>query len=98
MSVMFQCHSVIIDCGISSPVNYKEVVHGLNYFDKLYIYQLPFNIQLLVSKLFESHIVMHSCTQNNDVIMAIYYQKYISRDHRKYRFIDQVKYRKRSSK
>ena len=37
---MFQCYSIIIDRGISAPENGKEVVYGLNYVDKRYIYQL----------------------------------------------------------
>ena len=38
MSVMSQCYSVIIDQGISSPEHGKEVVDGINYIDKRYIY------------------------------------------------------------
>ena len=54
MSVMFQCYSVIIDCGISSPGHGKEVVNDINAIDKCYIYQLISNVKLQVSKLFDS--------------------------------------------
>ena len=38
MSVMSQTYSIIIDRGIGPPGHGKEVVDGLNYFDKaLYI-------------------------------------------------------------
>ena len=39
LSVISQCYSIIIDRGISAPGHLKEVVDGLNYVDKRYIYQ-----------------------------------------------------------
>ena len=63
MAVMSQFYSVIIDGGISAPGHEKEVVYGLNAIDKRYIYQLMSNVQLLGSKIFDSQIIMHSCTQ-----------------------------------
>ena len=62
MSVFSQCNSIITYLGISIPVNVKEVVDGLNYIDKQYIYQSMSNVQLPVSKTFDSQIIMHSCT------------------------------------
>ena len=38
MSVFYQCHSIIIYWGISTPGNGKEVFDGLNFIDKRYIY------------------------------------------------------------
>ena len=67
MSVMSQRYPVIIDCIISAPVHVKEVVDGLNDIDNLYIYQSISNVQLPVSKTFDSQILMHSITQNNYV-------------------------------
>ena len=49
MSVILQCYSIIIDRGISAPGHGKEVVDGINYFDKRYIYQLMSTIQLVNS-------------------------------------------------
>ena len=50
MSVLSQCHSIIIDRGISEPGHGKEVVGGLNANEKYYIYQLMSNVHLTVSK------------------------------------------------
>ena len=41
-----QCHSIIIDQVISSPVHGKEVIDGINDIGKRYIYQLMSNVQL----------------------------------------------------
>ena len=67
MSVMLQCYSVITDCGTSEHIHGKDVVYCLNAIDKRYIYQLMSNFQLRGSKTLGSHILMHYCTQNNDV-------------------------------
>ena len=67
---MSQCYSVIIYCGISAPVHFKEVVDGLNTIDKHYIYQLMSNAQLTRSKSFYSQILMHYSTQKNDISLA----------------------------
>ena len=98
MSVMSQCYSVIIDCGISAPGHGKEVVGGLNVIDKRYIYQLMFNVQLPGSKTFDSQILMHSCKQNNDVSMDKQLQKHLSKERRKHGVIDQGKYIKIANK
>ena len=79
MSVMSQCYSDINDRGISSPGHGKEVVYGLNAIDKRYIYQMISNVQLTGSKLFYSKILMHSCTQKNDVSLAKEFQKHLSK-------------------
>ena len=67
---MSQCYSIIIDQGISESVHGKELVYGLNAIDKHYIYQLMSNIQLPGSKIFDWQILIHSCTENNDVSLA----------------------------
>ena len=54
MSVMFQCYSVIFVRGISAPIHSKEVINGINAFDKRYIYQLMSNVKLPGSKIFDS--------------------------------------------
>ena len=86
------------DCGISAPGNGKEVVDGLNDIGKRYIYQLIYIVQLPGSKTFDSHILMNSCTQDNDVSFSKEFQKNMSKDNLKHRVIDQGKYRKISSK
>ena len=47
------------------------------------------NVQLSGSKQFDSHILIHSCTQNNDVSLAKELQKYLSKKHHKHGVIDQ---------
>ena len=74
------------------------MVNGLNATDKRYIYQFVSNVQLSGSKTFDSQILMHYFTQNNDVSIAKQFQKHLSRENRKHVGIDQVKYRKRASK
>ena len=66
MSVMSQCYSVIIDRGISASGHGKEVVDGINYVDKGYIYQLMSNVQLTGSNRFDSQMQIHTRNQNND--------------------------------
>ena len=86
-----QCFSNIFDQGISAPVHGKEVANGLNAIEKHYIYKLMSNVQLPGSNIFDSQIIMHSCTQNNDVSLAKQFQKHLSKDHLKHGFIDQGK-------
>ena len=69
MLVLSQCHSIIIDLGIIANGHGKEVVGGLNDINKQYIYQLMSNVQLPGSKNY-SRILMHYCTQINDVSLA----------------------------
>ena len=70
MSVLSQGHSIIFNWGISEPGYVKEVIDGLNAIDKRFMYQLMSNVQLTGSKTFDSQILMHSCTQKNDVGLA----------------------------
>ena len=63
MSVMSQTYSIIFDRGISSPEHGKEVVGGLNAFDKRYIYQLMYKVQLPGPVRFDSQIKMHTGTK-----------------------------------
>ena len=70
MSVMSQCYSFIIDRGIRAPVHGKEMVDGINYIDKNYIYQLMSNVLLPDSKLFDYQMQMHTSTQNKDGVLV----------------------------
>ena len=60
LSVMFQCYSVIIDQGISSPGHGKEVLDGLNAVDKNYIYQLMSTVQLYGKYIVDSQMQMYT--------------------------------------
>ena len=70
MSVLPLHNPIIIDWCISAPRHGKEVVDGLNAMGKRYMYQLMSNVQLLGSRTFDSHILMHSFTPKNDVSLA----------------------------
>ena len=98
MSVLSQRHSIIFARVISAPVHVKEIVDSINAIYKRYMYQLMSNVQLPGSNVFDSHILMHSCTQKQDVSLAKEFQKHLSKDDRKHGFIDQGKYSKRYSK
>ena len=89
MPVLSQCHSIIIDRGISAPGHGKEVVDGINAIYKLYMYQLISNVQLTGSKTFDSQILMHYCTPKKDVSLAKEFQKHMSRNDSKHGVIDQ---------
>ena len=78
MSIMSQCHSVIIDRGISVPGHGKEVVYGLNAVDKSYIYELMSNFKLLGSNIFYYPMQMHTGNQNNDVSVAKDFQQHLT--------------------
>ena len=81
MSVILQCYSVIIDCGISAYGHGKEVVYGLNAIEKSYIHKLMSNVQLPGSNIFDSQILMHPFTQNNDVSMDKEFHKHLYKEH-----------------
>ena len=56
------------------------------------------NVQLPVSKKFDSQILMHYFTPKNDFSLDKEYQKNLSKEHRKHVVANQVKYRKIYSK
>ena len=62
------------------------------------IVSMPLISDLPGSKTFDSYILMHYFTQDNDVILANKLQKHLSKDHCKHGVIDQGKYRKLASK
>ena len=51
---MSQYYSIIIDQEISAPRHGKEVVDGINYVDKRYIYQMMSTVQLPETNIFDS--------------------------------------------
>ena len=80
MSVMAQFYLVIIYRGISAPGNGKKMVDVINSIGKSYIYQAMPNVQLMVSKQIDSHILIHSKSQNNDVSLEKEFQKHLSQE------------------
>ena len=79
MSVQYQCYSIIIDRGISAPWHDKEVLDGLNDDDKCYLYQLIYTVQLPGSRIFDSHMQMHTGTQKYDVSLAREFQQHLTK-------------------
>ena len=98
MSFMSQFYSVIIYRVISAPGHGKEVFDFLNSINKRYISQLISIVLLMGSKTFDSQILVHFLTQNNDVILGKELKNNMSKEHRKHGVINQVKYIKRNSK
>ena len=88
---MSQCYSIIIYQGISAPGHGKEVVDGINAFDKHCIYQLMSTVQLPGSIIFDSQIQMHTGTQKDNVSVAKEFQEHLTKKHRKDGVIDQGK-------
>ena len=74
------------------------MVDGLNDIGKQYMYQLVSNVQLPLSKTFDSQIIMHYCTLKQYVSLHKEFQKHMSKEHRKHGVIYQGNYRKISSK
>ena len=70
MSVLSQRHSIIFDWVISAPGYGKEVFDSLNDIEKRYMYKLTSTVQLPGSKIFDSHILMNSCTHKKYVSLA----------------------------
>ena len=68
-----------IDCSISAPGQVKEVIGCPNSIEKLYIYKLMSLVQLPGKKQIDSHIIMHPCTKNNDVILDKEFQNHQSK-------------------
>ena len=80
MSVFPQFHSIIIGRGISAPGHGNEVVDVLNGIGKRYMYKLMSNVQLPVSRTFDSQIIMHYFTPKNDVSLAKESQKHLFKE------------------
>ena len=84
MSVISQTYSLIIDRGISAPGHGKEVVDVINAVDKRYIYQLMSKVQLPGSIRFDSHIKIHTCTENEVICLAREFKNHLEGEHRIY--------------
>ena len=74
------------------------MVDGLNAVDKSYIYQLMYMVQLPGSVRFDSHIKIHTGTENKDLSLAQEFKNHLEEQHRRNGAIDQGKSRKYSWK
>ena len=70
MSVLSQCHAIIIDRGIILSGHGKDVVDGLNEIYRRYMYQLMSYVQFPGSVTFDLQILMHSFTHKNYFSLA----------------------------
>ena len=70
------------------------MVDGINAVDKRYIYQLMSKVQLPGSVIFDSHIKMHTGTENKDVSLSNEFNNNLEGEHRQNGAIDQGKPRK----
>ena len=95
---MYQCHSIIIDWGISALGNGKEFGDGLNDFDKRYIYQLIYTVKLPGSNIFDSQIQMNTGNQKYYSSLAKEFKHHMTKEHRKNCVFGQRKYKNDSYK
>ena len=86
---MSQCYSIIIDRGISAPGHGEEVVYGINAVDKRYIYQFMSTVKLPGSKIFDSHMKMHTFNQKYVESLSKEFQHHLTKEHCKNGVIDQ---------
>ena len=91
MSLMSQCYSVITDQDINAPGHVKEVVDGLKDVYKRYMYQFMSTVRLPGSNIFDSHMQIHTVSQNNDGSLAKEFQQHLTKEHRQNGVIDQGK-------
>ena len=83
MSFMPQCFSIIIDRGIRSHWHGKDVVYGLNAFDKRYIYKLISTVKLPGSNRIDYQMQIHTGNQKYGVSLAKEFQQHLTKYHRK---------------
>ena len=61
---------VIIDHDFSAPVHIIEVLYGLNVAEKIFLFKLLADVQLLGSKGFDTHMILQSATHRSYVSLA----------------------------
>ena len=54
----------------------SEVLYDLNAIDKSFIFHLMATVQLPCGERFDTHMEVHTETQNTDMILAKAFQKY----------------------
>ena len=69
--------AIIIDCGVSAPRYRREVVDGLNTTKKTFPLKLMANVQLSVSKGYDTQMEIHYATHKYDVSLAQEFQKHL---------------------
>ena len=65
--MLSQSYNIIIDHGVSAPVNGREAVDGLNATAKMFLLQLIETYKMPCSKGYYIQMVIHSATHKSDV-------------------------------
>ena len=65
--MLSQSYSVIIDHGVSAPVNGREAADGINSTAKFFLLQLIETYKMPCSKGYYIQMVIHSTTHKSDV-------------------------------
>ena len=68
MSILLQAFSVVIDHGASVPGHGREVLDGINYIDKIFIFQLISTMPLIGAKGCDTQMFVHTVTRTSYVI------------------------------
>ena len=88
-----QAFYVIIDRGISEPGHDREVIDGLNYIEKRFLFQLISTVKLSGAKSYDTKMVMHTGTRTSDVNFSREFKNPSYTAH-KHVVIDKCKYKK----
>ena len=96
--MLSQAFFVIIGTGISEPGHGRELVHGINFIEKGFLFQLISSVQLPGANIYDTHTVMHTGTRTFDVSLTSELQKPLYTAARKHGVIDQGKYKKQANK
>ena len=73
--MLSQAFFVIIGTGISEPGHGRELVHGINFIEKGFLFQLISSVQLPGANIYDTHTVMHTGTRTFDVSLTSELQK-----------------------
>ena len=85
---------VIIGCDISATGHGREVVDGINFIEKRFLFKLISTVQIPGEKGYDTKMVIHTGIRTSDVSLSSEFQKHMSTVTRKYGVIDQGKYKK----
>ena len=96
--MLAHAYNIIIDHGVRSPVNVKEVVDGLNNTGKWLLYILMTTVQLSVAADYESQTGKHTSDANTDISLAREFKKHISDPTQAHYLLYHGKDRKHASK
>ena len=91
MSILSQTFSFIIDRNNCAPGHGREVVDGINFIEKRFLFKLISTVQIPGEKGYDTKMVIHTGIRTSDVSLASEFQKHLSTEARKHGVIDQGK-------